>query len=248
MSGKELSRVQRELFVTRKSPYRMYQEMMVGNHKFLDLLKYEFIITFFSQLPGALGLYLRKYFYKYLFNKVGHNVFFGKNITLKQPFKIKIGNNTMIDDYCQLLVDSKDSKGIEMGDNVILNQNVRLSGSGFLEVGDNTKLNYNCTIGFGDNVMIGKNVLIGPYSFIIGDPTHRFNETDLPIVAQGKQSKGGIIIEDNVWIGAGVNILNGVKIGRDSIIGAGSVVTKNIPEFSIAFGVPARVVKKRKSM
>ncbi|MDW7725825.1 MAG: acyltransferase [Candidatus Methanoperedens sp.] len=245
MNREELSRMQQELFVKRKSSLKLYQEMMIGNHKFIDLLKYELIMSIFSTLPGALGLYLRKSLYRSLFKKVGRNIFFGRNITLRQPCKIKIGNNTIIDDYSQLIVDGENSIGIELGDNIIINQNARLKGNGFLEIGDNTKINYNCSITFGDKVIIGKNVLIGAYSFIIGSATHKFDRIDIPIVAQGKESKGGIIIEDNVWIGAGVIILNGVKIGRDSIIGAGSVVTKSIPEFSIATGVPANVVKKR---
>ncbi len=245
MNREELSLVQQELFIKRKSSFRMYQEMMVGNHKFVDLLKYEFIMSMFSTLPGALGLYLRKNLYISLFKKVGRNVFFGRNITLRQPCKIKIGKNTIIDDFCQLIVDGENSIGIDLGDNIIINQNARLKGNGFLEVGDNTKINYNSLINFGDKVSIGKNVLIGAYSIIVGSATHKFDRMDIPIVAQGKESKGGIIIEDNVWIGAGVIILNGVKIGRDSIIGAGSVVTKSIPEFSIAFGAPAKVFKKR---
>lgn len=246
MNKEELSRVQQELFLKKKSSFKMYQDMMVGNNKFMDLLKYEVITSFISPLSGALGLYLRKRFFKYLFRKIGCNVFFGKNITLRQPCKVRIGNHDMIDDYCQFIVDGDNNSGIKLGDNIILNQYVRLKGSGFLEIGDNTKINYNCSISFSENVKIGRNVLIGPYSLIIGATTHRFDRIDIPILAQGKESKGGIIIEDNVWIGAGVNILNGVKIGRDSIIGAGSVVTKSIPEFSIALGIPARVVKKRK--
>lgn len=57
-------------------------------------------------------------------------------------------------------------------------------------------------------------------------------------------SKGDIIIEEDVWIGSNVSILSGVNIGRGSIIGAGSVVTKNIPQYSIAVGNPAKVIKK----
>jgi len=246
MNGEESSKMQQELFMKNKSNFRIYQETMVGNYKFLDLLKFELITSVSSSLPGAVGLYSRKHLYRFLFKKIGRNVFFGKNIRLRQPYKIKIGNNTLIDDYCQLEVDGENSNGIELGNNIILNQFVRLKGNGFLEIGDNTKLNYNCSIIYGNHLKIGKNVLIGGYSYILGAPTHRFDRTDISIIAQGKESKGDIIIEDNAWIGAGVIILNGVKIGRDSIIGAGSVVTKNIPDFSIAVGVPAKVIKKRK--
>ncbi|MDJ0595884.1 MAG: DapH/DapD/GlmU-related protein, partial [Pleurocapsa sp. MO_226.B13] len=58
----------------------------------------------------------------------------------------------------------------------------------------------------------------------------------------------GITIGDNCWIGAGVNVLDGVKIDRDSIIGAGAVVTKSVPEFSIAVGVPGKILKNRKDI
>ena len=249
MGNKELSRMQQELSAKKKSNIRLYQEMTVGNHSLLDLVKYEFITSIFSPLPGALGIYLRKHLYRPLFRKVGRKVLFGRNITLRQPHKIEIGNNTIIDDYCQLIVVGENSYGIVLGDNIIINQNSRFKndgfGDGYLEIGDNTMINYNTSISYGDHVKIGKNVLIGAYSFIIGALTHRFDRIDIPIIAQEKESKGGIIIEDNVWIGAGVYVLNGVKIGRDSIIGVGAVVTKNIPEFSIAVGVPARVIKKR---
>jgi len=59
-------------------------------------------------------------------------------------------------------------------------------------------------------------------------------------------SKGGIVIEDNIWMGSGTKVLDGVKVGRDSVIGAGAVVTRDIPEFVIAVGVPAKVIKERK--
>lgn len=245
MSDEELSRFQKELFVKNKSSFKNYQEMMVGSYKLVDFIKYELITSFISPMPGALGLYLRKSLYKSLFKKVGRNVLFGKNITLKQPCKIKIGDRNIIDDYCQLIVGGDNNSGIELGNNIIMNQNVRLKGNGFLKIGDNTKINYASSITFGEYVNIGSNVLIGAYSYIIGGLIHRFDRIDVPIIAQGKSSKGGVVIEDNVWLGAGVTILNGVEIGRDSIIGAGSVVTKNIPEHSIAVGVPAKVIRKR---
>src|SRR5574341_1162514 len=146
MTGEELSRIQQELFLKKKSSLRTYQDMVIGNQGFKELLKYELITSIFSPIPGALGLYLRKYFYKSLFKKVGRNVFFGKNITVKQAYKIEIGSNTIIDDNCQMIVDGENSIGINLGNNVILNQNVRFKGGGFLEVGDNTKLSYNSSI------------------------------------------------------------------------------------------------------
>ena len=62
------------------------------------------------------------------------------------------------------------------------------------------------------------------------------------------QTKGGIVIEDDVWLGFGVIVLDGVRIGKGAVIGAGAVVTKDIPEGAIAAGIPARVIKMRSDL
>jgi acetyltransferase-like isoleucine patch superfamily enzyme len=69
----------------------------------------------------------------------------------------------------------------------------------------------------------------------------------LPIRRQPLHSKGGIVIEDDVWLGVGVIVLDGVRIGRGAVVGAGAVVTKDLPPNSISSGAPARVVKMRGS-
>jgi acetyltransferase-like isoleucine patch superfamily enzyme len=76
---------------------------------------------------------------------------------------------------------------------------------------------------------------------------HNFADPTQPICKQGNSYKG-ITVEEDCWLGSGVRVLDGVTIGRGSIIGAGAVVTKDIPPYSIAVGVPAKVVSQRKSM
>jgi galactoside O-acetyltransferase len=73
---------------------------------------------------------------------------------------------------------------------------------------------------------------------------HRFDRTDVPIHGQGVTSRG-VVIEDNVWIGMNVSILDGVRIGNGSIVGAGAVVTKDVPANAIVVGNPARVLRFR---
>jgi acetyltransferase-like isoleucine patch superfamily enzyme len=89
----------------------------------------------------------------------------------------------------------------------------------------------------GNDVRIATHVVITPAG-------HVFDKKDIPIRLQGVEMKG-IVIEDDVWIGANATILDGVIIGRGCVIGAGSVVTKSLPEYSVAVGVPARVIYKR---
>lgn len=109
-------------------------------------------------------------------------------------------------------------------------------------IGDYSGIGYGCVIQ--GNVIIGCHVMMGP-EVLIYTQNHNFSRVDVPMDKQGFAEEEQVIIEDDVWIGARVIILPGVRIGRGSVIGAGTVVSKNIPEYSVAVGNPARVVKKR---
>jgi len=231
---------------TKKSAFTKYQELCVGSSNLWFLLKYEVITSLLGPLPGALGLALRGKFFKTLLDRVGSNAVFGRNIVLRHPRKIHLGNNVIVEDNCVLDAKGKNNKGIFIGNNVTIGRNCVLScKDGDLNIGDNTIININAYIQSAKRVDIGKDVGIGAYCYIIGAGDHIMTRTDIPIMAQGQIVKG-ITIEDNAAIGTGAKIKDGITIGRDAFIGAGAVVTKSIPEFSIAMGVPARVVKKRK--
>lgn len=94
-------------------------------------------------------------------------------------------------------------------------------------------------------VTIGNHVMMGP-DCIIYTQNHEFSNINIPMDQQGFQLEQEVIIEDDVWIGGRVIILPGVRIGKGSIIGAGSVVSKNVESYSIVVGNPARRVKTRK--
>jgi acetyltransferase-like isoleucine patch superfamily enzyme len=114
-----------------------------------------------------------------------------------------------------------------------------------LQVGENSGWNRGTWINAMGGVEIGSNVIIGPYC-IIQTGNHRFDQIDKPIRLQG-YVKDPVRIGDDCWLGANVIVLPGVTIGRGSVIGAGSVVTQDIPPYSVAVGNPARVVKSRKA-
>jgi acetyltransferase-like isoleucine patch superfamily enzyme len=173
-------------------------------------------------------------------------VVFGRSLTLRHPGKIALGDNVVIDDYAVLDAKGNRENRMEIGNNVIIGRSSVIScKNGDLFIGDNTNIAMNCFIQSGKLVTIGKNVLFAAYCYVIGGGDHETDRTDIPIIAQGQVVRG-ITIEDNCWIGAGVKVQDGTLVGRDSIIGSGAVVTKDIPPFSIAVGVPAKVVKERK--
>jgi acetyltransferase-like isoleucine patch superfamily enzyme len=89
----------------------------------------------------------------------------------------------------------------------------------------------------GDHCMLANGCLVT-------DGNHRFDDPDKPVPWQGFTTKGPTVLEDNVWLGANVVVTSGVRIGRRSVIGANSVVTEDIPPFSIAAGAPATVLKQ----
>lgn len=114
-----------------------------------------------------------------------------------------------------------------------------------IEIGHHVYINKNCDlITTGSKIQIGNFVMIGPNTSIIAQ-NHDISDWEVPMLLSGEYIKGNVTIKDDVWIGANVTILQGVKIGRGSVIGAGSVVTKNIPEFSIYAGVPAKKIRDR---
>jgi acetyltransferase-like isoleucine patch superfamily enzyme len=96
----------------------------------------------------------------------------------------------------------------------------------------------------GADVSIGDNVMIAPHC-TIAPGSHNFKQLELPMRHARDLQATPIIIEDGCWIGANCCILDGVTIGHDSVVGAGSVVTRSLPPYAIAHGVPARIVASR---
>ena len=137
-------------------------------------------------------------------------------------------------------------------DNVHISKNVfihagmvlRLLGDCQLFIGEDTYIGPNTHIsGTQGIITIGKKVMISN-NVLVSTATHKYQDVMTPIKDQGYKSKGNIIICDGSWIGVGSIILAGVKVGKNSVVGANSVVTHDVPSFSVAVGSPARIIKQ----
>jgi acetyltransferase-like isoleucine patch superfamily enzyme len=142
-------------------------------------------------------------------------------------------------------------KYISIGKNFVAEQRLRLDAyDKFLsqnfdpniQIGDNVSIEKDCHIACIVSIIIEDNVLIGSKVYI-SDHSHGSNDISLRPALRNLYSKGPVLIEKNVWIGEGVVVLPGVTIGMNSIIGANSVVTKSIPQNSVAVGNPAKVIR-----
>lgn len=111
-----------------------------------------------------------------------------------------------------------------------------------VELGDNSGIGISASIK--GKCIIGNNVMMGP-NCTIYTRNHKFDDIEIPMDKQGFQEEKPVYIGDDVWIGGGVTILPGVCVGSHSIIGAGAVVTKNVPEWAIVAGNPAKIKKYR---
>ncbi len=240
--------LQKELGDKGRSFFQKYSLLVIGDRGLLRLLKYEMIVLLVSWIPGALGLLFRKIFYPFLFREVGKGVVFGKNMTLRHPHKICIAENTVIDDNVVLDAKGKRNEGIRIGRNVYVGNNTTIScKEGSIYLDDYCNISANCSLLSETEIRIGKYCFLAGQCYLVAGGNHSFKETSIPIMFQPSFSKGGIRIEEDVWLGAGAIVLDGTSIGKGCVIGAGSVVTQSLPAYSIAMGTPARRVRGRQA-
>ena len=157
--------------------------------------------------------------------KYGKNVYIGRffHVSMEDKCSIKLGNNVSISSNAMLLL-------VKSKAQVIIENNIRIA--------------HHFQISCANEVIIKSDVNIAPYVFI-SDHNHKYQDPDIPIKDQGiileKNSK--VIIENDCWIGTKVTIVGNVRIGKHCVIGANSVVTKDIPDYSVAVGIPCRVIR-----
>ena len=132
--------------------------------------------------------------------------------------------------------------GAKIGKNSKIYSGVIVINPQFLTIGENTNIGFNTKIYNYSQVLIGDNVDIGPELYI-NTSNHTFSNINKPIAYQNRITKD-IIIKSNIWIGARVTIILGAKINKDIVIGASSLVNKNLESGYIYAGVPAKKIKK----
>lgn len=214
-----------------------------------SLLAYIFesaVLNTFCWIPGFLGALLRNLFYRLIFAKIGNFVFLAPSVDIKSAGSIELGNRVVMQSNVHIngwhlgsKLRLKNFAYLDRGVNIMVHDNAEI------EIGERTYIGpYTCMAGPGP-VKIGDNCLISSHCGIYGN-NHVFENPAELIKKQGFTNKG-ITIGNDCWLGTGVKVLDGVSLGEGSVIGAGAVVTKDIPAYSVAVGVPAKIVSRRQT-
>ncbi|MBR2950939.1 MAG: hypothetical protein IKC46_13975 [Lachnospiraceae bacterium] len=204
-----------------------------------------FYKTVFLQDDSEYAAKLRCEYYRTQFKSMGENVSIGRNVKITNPQFIALGNNVTICDDCTLI--ARGEGGITLGDSVTLNDRVYLdterADDGYIRVENNVYIGTGTTL-FGhrgleirDHCLLAQNITLTPYSHIYDDP-------DRNIIEQGGHCEK-VVIGRDTYIGMRCTVMYSGNIGEGCVIGAGSVVVKPIPDYSVAVGCPAKVIKKR---
>lgn len=238
--------IQKELGDGRKSLGGKYKDIFVGRRGLAALLKYE-LLTWLSGVSGALGYTLRKTFYPFLLAEVGKGVVFGRHLTFRHPHKIRIGAGTIIDDFAVLDAKGEENDGIDIGACAYIGRNAILScKEGSIRLGDHTNISANCTLLSETAILLGQYCFLAGNCYLVAGGNHSFADVSKPIMLQPSLAKGGIRIGDDVWLGAGVIVLDGIAIGSHSVIGAGSVVSISLAEYAYARGARTLKIQDRR--
>jgi acetyltransferase-like isoleucine patch superfamily enzyme len=229
---------------TRRSPLAKYQDLVVGSRSLARLFLHELVVTLTSWVPGALGLALRGVAYRWLLGSVGRNVVFGQGVVLRHPAKIRIADDVVVDDLVLLDAKGSSNRGIEIGSGVFLGRGTILScKDGDIVLGDHVNIGFYSEVFSGSSVTVGASGLFAAYTYLVGGG-HEFERSGVAVIEQPRRSRG-IALGENVWLGTGAKVLDGVRIGSDVVVGAGAVVTEDLPDGVVAAGVPARVIRSR---
>ena len=250
--AKEVQKLEREplstqLHDSRVSALQRYRQKAAGDLSAVGLLRYELANLLLADLGGGLGYLLRKLAYGPLFRQMGSGVIIGKGIVVRHPGRISLGKQVGIDDYVLLDASGAGPEGLSLGDQVVVSRNCIIQGkSGPVIIGDKTDIGANTLITSANGVYLESSVLIAGNCYI-GGSRYYTERLDVPIMEQGWYSRGPVQIGTGSWLGAGVTVIDGVRIGKGCVVGAGAVVAKDLPDYVVAIGIPAQIMRHRLS-
>ncbi len=226
--------------------FRKYRVLNYGEMPLAKMIAAELCFTACSGLGGAAGLFLRSKLYPFFFGATGKKVFFGRNVLIRHPQRIRIGDGVIIDDNTVIDAKGETNEGITIGNNVFIGRNTIIyCKNGNIRFGDNVNISSNCQFVASNDMTIGANTVIGAYSYLLSGGGYDFSADAPPFAEQtGFMTSGPLTIGANCWIGARVTVLDAACLGDRCVAAAGAVITKPMPANTVVGGIPATIIKE----
>ena len=205
----------------------------------------EITTMLFGNAAGAFGLFFRAKLYRRFFAECGRGVIIGKNVTLRHPSKIRLGDGVILDDNSVLDAKGGAESGITLGDNVYIGRNTIVYCKGGTILMENAvNISANCVMFSSNKLTLRRGSMIGAYCYFLSGGEYDI-ASPLPYCEQnGTETKGPLEIGADCWFGARVTVLDAAgSVGEKCVIGAGAVVTRPLPPRSLAVGIPAKTTK-----
>ncbi|MDD5707493.1 MAG: acyltransferase [Kiritimatiellae bacterium] len=227
------------------SAFGRYRALVHGDIAPWRVWRNELLTLLFMNLPGALGLALRQRCYPCMFRQCGRGVVFGRGVTLRHAHKIALGEGCIIDDGALLDAKGSANRGIELGNGVYIGRNTNVyCKNGDIVVGDRANFSANCTLFSSNRLSVGAGCMVGAYCYFLSGGEYDYHDATPFADQSGMCTRGPLEIGADCWFGARVTVLDAACIGQRCVIGAGAVVTKPVPDRSLALGVPAKPVRQ----
>ncbi|MFZ5585759.1 MAG: acyltransferase [Thermodesulfobacteriota bacterium] len=223
---------------------RAYQDLVLGSRSLGYLLLYELVMLTSQWVPGALGIFLRKFLYPLLLGQCGNGCLFGRGVSLRHPRKIRLGLGVVVDDHALLDAKGEANQGLELGDGVYIGRNsIVYTKGGDIVLAPGVNVSHNCELFSSNLLTVGRGTFIAAYSYLLSGGEYEL-DTNTPLAEQsGTHSRGPTVIGQNVWIAAHCVVADGAVMGDNAVLGAGSVLMGETPAGHLAAGAPAKVVR-----
>lgn len=223
--------------------FNLYRRLAVGDGSLLSLIGYELATLICASLPGLVGFGARSLVYPALFRRCLGKPAIGRGVVIRIPGQIELGRSVMIDDYAVLDVRGREGS-ISIGSGAAIGRFTTLAAKqGRIEIADGANIGSYCRIATQSKVIVERSVLVAAYCYI-GPGNHKHDPERGALITQDMEIRGGVVLGEGCWIGAHSTLLDGVRVGKNSIVGANSLVVTDVPDGALVAGTPAKVIHR----
>lgn len=219
-----------------------YRRLTIGEAGFARFALFELAGFTLLPLPGAPGLALRRALLRRFFGAVGRSVIIGRNCVVRHPGRIFLGDSVVIDDDCVLDARGAGPEGLRIGSGTIVNRgSIVQSKGGAITIGQRVSIGAGCHLVSWSGIVIGDDCAIAGGCHLSAG-TYPLEELSKPPSERTPVSTGPIVLGSAVWLATGAIVLDGVQVGDNAVVAAGSVATHDVPARAIVQGNPARKI------